>query len=231
MASDGLVERLTLSRLGDGSLGLALLRRVPLLLTALANLLERLARKVLPEHALDDLLLPRPAPADADQDPGGDVHGDGDAEDGGRDGRRSRLIVDAPGRGAEGDLQGRVQVEEEHDGEKEALRERVVRLCLVRAVEGVRFGELGLVVDERGLLGLGQDGYLVTGGFELRIGGQVVLVPQLGHLQLLPQLPRLAVVVRDEGHVVGIDDSEGGEAVSDDGEEGYEHVVDDVDDV
>lgn len=195
MALDGLVERLAEPSISNSALSLDLLALVALLAPALPDLLKGLAREVLAEHALDDLLLARAAPADADQDPGRDVDGDGHGQDGGRDGGVAGLPVDAPGGGAERDLQRRVQVEQQHDGEQEALREGVVRLGLVRAVEGVRLRELGLVVHERDLLGLGQHRHLVARGLELRVRGQVVLVAQLGHLQPLAQLPRLAVVV------------------------------------
>lgn len=145
-----------------------------LLLPTLPNASHRLLGQVLPEHALNDLLLARPSVANHDEDTSRNIHYYGAAEDGGSNGHRAHAVVDDPGAEAQCELKARVQVEQHDNGDKEAQRKRVVRLRFVRFVKSMGLGEALLVVFKSTLLLRSQDRHLlfgiVEGRFEVHVG-------------------------------------------------------------
>lgn len=170
-----------------------------LLLLLLLHLLNRLLRELLPEQLLHDILLPRPAVADHDQYAPGDIASDRAAEDHRRERKRAHVVIDPPGAGAEGNLEKGVEVQDDDDCDEEAEREGVVGESFVGFVEGVGFGEFGLVVHEAQLLDAVEDGeleLLVSGRVaELDVDvhflarGEVVFVLELGEGALPADFP------------------------------------------
>lgn len=109
----------------------------PLLLSLLLHLVHGFLGEFLSEHALHDVLLARAPVANHDHDAARDVAGDGAAEDDSRQGEGTNVVVDAPCAGAKGDLEDRVEVEDDDDGDEEAEGKSVVGDCFVGFVEGV----------------------------------------------------------------------------------------------
>lgn len=169
---------------------------------------------MLAEHALDDVLFTGPSVPDGDQDSAGDVAADGTAQDHGGQGKRTHMVVDTPGATAQGDLEQGVAVEDDDDGDEETGGEGVVGDGFVGFVEGVRFGEFVLVVDETELLDAVEDAELVLfvfgrfTPFDIDVDfapcGEVVLVLEFGQIAFLTNLPRQECVACDEDHVVGV---------------------------
>lgn len=119
---------------------------------ALLHQPDRLARQLLPEHALHDLFLPRLAVAEPDQQAGRYVAGDREAENDGGQGERADVVADAPCARTEGNLEEGMAVKQQDDSEQQVQRKCMVRNRLVWFVKGVRVGEFGLVMRESGLL-------------------------------------------------------------------------------
>lgn len=137
-----------------------------LLLPTLPDATHCLFRQVLSEYTLDDLLLPRPAIANHDEDTSRDIHHYRAAEDRSGKGHGPDTVVDAPSAEAQCQLEAGVEVEQTDDGDEEAEWEGVVRLSLVWFVEGVGLGELLLMVLEPTLLLGSQDRNLLFGVVE-----------------------------------------------------------------
>ena len=90
-------------------------------------------------HALDHVLLAGSLVAFGDQHAAGDVACDAEAQDHGRERKWSCVIINAPCASAERDLEARVKIEQDDDGNEEFERERVMCRRFVGLVEGVRF--------------------------------------------------------------------------------------------
>lgn len=71
------------------------------------------------------------------------------------------MIVNTPGTGAESNLEQRVTVQQDDDGDQDTKRERMMGQRLVRFVEGVRPRHFVLVVYKFLLLKAVEDGELV----------------------------------------------------------------------
>jgi hypothetical protein len=67
--------------------------------------------------------------------------------------------------------------------------------------------------------------------FFFSVIGEIVVIYQFRETEFLSFFPGLAVVMRDIDHVIGVDGTEGRQAVTNDCEEGYHDVVDDVNNV
>jgi len=67
--------------------------------------------------------------------------------------------------------------------------------------------------------------------FFFSVIGEIVVIYQFRETEFLSFFPGLAVVMRDVDHVIGVDGTEGCQAVTNDCEEGYHDVVDDVNNV
>lgn len=132
-------------------------------------------------------------------------------------------------------------VEDNNDGDKQLHRESMVGHGLVRLVESVGLGELVLMVDQAQLLARIKNGVLEFVFFgrvpELDIHillflfGDVVLVLEVRKRPLAADFPSQKRVMRDEGHMVGINGPEGRQTITHDGEKSDQNVVDDVNDV
>lgn len=166
---------------------------------SLLYLLYGFGCEFLAEHALHHVLFAGPPVPDHDQDTAGDVACDGAAEDHGCEGKGTDVVVDTPRAGTKGDLQHGVAVEYDDDGDEETEREGVVGDGFVGFVEGVRFGEFLLVMDETELLDTVEDTELVLlvfGGIaefdvdvDFAAGGEVIFVLERGQFALLADLP------------------------------------------
>lgn len=132
-------------------------------------------------------------------------------------------------------------VEDNNDSDKQLHRESMVGHGLVGLVESVGLGELVLMVDQAQLLARIKNGVLELVFFgrvpELDIHvlffllGDIVLVLEVGKRPLAADLPSQKCVMRDEGHMVGINGPEGSQTITHDGEKCDQNVVDDVNDV
>lgn len=127
----------------------------------LLHILDRIFGQLLPEHPLSHLLLPGLPVADTDHDAAGDVAADTEAQDDGRETEGSGLVWYRPGTGTEGNLEDGMEVENSNDRHKQPQWEGEMCFCLVRLVEGVRLGELGLMVLQLSLLRFGEDRVVV----------------------------------------------------------------------
>lgn len=138
------------------------------------EVLDGVARQLLARQQLPHVLLPRLAVANGNDQAGGDVAGDTDAQDDGGDGERAVVVVDAPGGGTQRDLQTRVAVEQDDNGNQVAQRKGKVRKGLVGLVEAVGLGQLLLVVAQALPLLVGQRRVLVV--LDVQLGGLDVAV-------------------------------------------------------
>ena len=96
-------------------------------------------RQLLPRHAINHVLFSSLAIANADNNAGQDIYGDGETEDDRRDPRRSSMIAPGPGKGTEHDLEYGVKVQQDHSCDHELDGECMMGRCFVWFVEGVGF--------------------------------------------------------------------------------------------
>lgn len=75
------------------------------------------------------------------------------------------MIGNPPGACTQGDLETRMEIEEDNGCDEEVDGKGVVSGCLVGFVEGVGFCEFGLVVEESCVLLFCQDGEFFAAGF------------------------------------------------------------------
>ena len=137
-------------------------------------------------------------------------------------------------------------IEQDHDGHQEAQGESVVGRRLVRFVEGVRVAEFVLVMHQLFLLCGREYGKFVSVVpvvvVGLRVGhvdlgrrhigrpllGKVVVVLKSGEMPFAPKTPGKMVVVCNEAHMVGVDDTPWDQTVAHHREQGDQNVVDHV---
>lgn len=148
------------------------------------------------------------------------------------------VIADAPGAGPQCNLEEGVAVQQDHNGHQQTQGKGKVGGRLVRLVEGVRLGELCLVVHQFLLLLQRQDGKLgflgllgLGVGIFHDFGGKIVVVVQGWQRLFPPESPGQVVVVSDVAHVICVDHSEWSQPVTDNGKKRDQDIVDDVDDV
>lgn len=193
------------------------------------------------EYSLDYLLLAGHSVSDCDHYAAADVACDGAAQNDGREGKGPHMVIDTPRTGAQSDLETGVEVKDDNDGDEETVGEGVVGVGFVRFVEGVRFCEFRLMVDEASLLDAAEDAELVLFVFgciapfdinvDLAADGKVVFVLEGGKFPSFANSPGQMGIVGDENHVVGVNCSERSQSVTHNGEESYQDIVDDIDHV
>lgn len=193
------------------------------------------------KDSLDHVFLAGHPVSDRDHHAAADVACDGAAQNNGREGKRPLMVIDTPRTRTQGNLETGVKVEDDNDGNEKTVGEGVVGVGFVRFVEGVRFGEFRLVVDEASLLDVAEDAEFILFVFgciapfdvdvDLAADGKVVFVLEGGKFPSFANSPGQMGIMSDENHVVSVDCSEGSQSVTHNGEESYQDVVDNVDHV